>query len=119
MEESVHIIFDETNFLTSEQDINNFKIGLANLEDDEEEMKEQNQGTAGEQPIQEDAERSDQDQELPVHQDQQTVPNPAIPIYEQVDPVAEQNNNETNDPEHTTVPTREFVPKPWKYQKCH
>ena len=51
VEESVHILFDETNFLTSEQDINNFKIGLANLEDDEEEMRVQDQGTAGEQPI--------------------------------------------------------------------
>ena len=49
-------------------------------------MKEQDQGTAGEQPIQEDAERSEQDQELPVHQDQQTIPNLAVPTNEQVDP---------------------------------
>ena len=55
VEESVHINFDETNFSTSGQDINNVKIGLANLEDDEEEMKQQDQGTAGDQPIQEDA----------------------------------------------------------------
>ena len=47
VEESVHIIFDETNFLAKEHDINNFKMGLANLEDDEEEMKVQDQGTAG------------------------------------------------------------------------
>ena len=30
VEESVHIIFDETNFLTSEQETNNFKIALVN-----------------------------------------------------------------------------------------
>ena len=112
VEESVHIIFDETNFLAKEHDINNFKMGLANLEDDEEEMKVQDQGTAGEQPIQE-AERSDHDQELPVHQDQQTVPNAAVPTNQQVDPEeVELNNNQANDPEPTTVPTREFVPKP-------
>ena len=35
VEESVHIIFDETNFMTSKQDTNDFKIGLANFEDDE------------------------------------------------------------------------------------
>ena len=46
VEKSVHIIFDETNFLTSEQDTNDFKIGLANLEDDEDITKEQDQRTA-------------------------------------------------------------------------
>ena len=35
IEESVHIIFDESNFMTSEQETNSFKIGIANLEDDE------------------------------------------------------------------------------------
>ena len=46
VEESVHIIFDETNLMTSEQDTNTFKIGLANLEDDEDVTKEQDQRTA-------------------------------------------------------------------------
>ena len=55
VEKSVHIIFVETNFLRSEQDIINFKIGLANLEDDDEEMKVQDQGTTGEQPFPEEA----------------------------------------------------------------
>ena len=39
VEESVHIIFDETNFMTSEQEISNFKIGLANLKDDKDSRK--------------------------------------------------------------------------------
>ena len=64
-------------------------------------MKEQDQGTAGEQLIPEEAERSDQNQELPVHQVQQTVPDPAVPTDERDDPVAEQNENQANDPEHT------------------
>ena len=36
----------------------------------------------------------------------------AVPTDEQVDPVAEQNVNQVDEPEHATVPTREFVPKP-------
>ena len=40
VEESVHIIFDETNFTTSEQETGDVKIGLANLEDDENIHKE-------------------------------------------------------------------------------
>ena len=51
VEESVHIIFDETNFMTNEQDTSNFKIGFANLEDDEDLTKEQNQRIVGEQLI--------------------------------------------------------------------
>ena len=46
-------IFDETNFMTSEQETSNFKIGLANLEDDEDVPKEQDQREIGEQQIQE------------------------------------------------------------------
>ena len=84
--------------MTSKQDINNFKIGLANLEDNDEEMKVQDQGTAGDQPFPEEAERSDQNQELLVHQDQQIVPNPAVPTDEQVDPAAEHNVNQANEP---------------------
>ena len=41
VEESVHIMFDETNFTTSEQETSNFKIGLVNLENDEDITKEQ------------------------------------------------------------------------------
>ena len=120
VEESVHIIFDETNFATSEQDLNNIKIGLANLEDDEDTTKQQDQRIEGEQQIHEETEESDQDQEQPVNQDQQTVPNPAAPTNEQTDQTeAEQNNNQNNNPEPSTVPSREFVPKPWKYQKYH
>ena len=119
VEESVHIIFCETNFMTSEQDTNNFKIGLANLEDDEDVMKEQDQRTVGEQLIQEQIEVPDNTKQL-VNEDQQAVPNTAVLRNKQTNPAEnEQNKNQVNDPEPTTVPTREFVPKPWRYQKCH
>ena len=67
VEESVHIIFDETNFMTTEQETGNFKIGLANLEDDENIYKEQDQRTIGEQLIQEQTKVPDQEQEQPVN----------------------------------------------------
>ena len=55
-----------------------------------------------------------------MNEDQQAVPNTAIPRNEQTDAADnEQNNNQVNDPEPTTVPAREFVPKPWRYKKCH
>ena len=82
-------------------------------------MKMQLKSKIKEQLIQEQTEVPDQTEQL-VNEDQQGVPNPAIPRDEQNDSVqAEQNNNQVNDLEPTTVPTREFVPKPWKYQKCH
>ena len=56
VEESVHISFDEINFMTSEHDTNNFKIGLANLEDDEEVTREKDHKTIEEQLIQEQTE---------------------------------------------------------------
>ena len=62
--------------------------------------------------IPEEAERNDHDQEQPVLQNQQTVSNPAVPTDEQADPEAEQNNNQADETEHSTVPTREFLPKP-------
>ena len=95
------------------KDSNYIKIGLANLEDDEDATRQQDQRTEGEQLIQQEAEVSDQNQEQPVNHEQQTVPNPAVPTNEQIHSVkAEQNNNQDNNPEPSTVPTREFVPKP-------
>ena len=89
------------------------------MEDDKDVMKVQDQRTVGEQLIQEQIEVPDNTERL-VNEDQQVVPNTVVPRNEQTDPVeVEQNNNQFNDPNHTTVPTREFVPKPWKYQKCH
>ena len=64
VEESVHIIFEETNFMTSEQDTNDFKISLANLEDNEHVMKEQDQRTVGGQLIQEQIEVPDNTEQL-------------------------------------------------------
>ena len=54
--------FYETNFLSSEQDTGNIKIGLANLEDDENINKEQDQITIREQLIQEQTEIPDKEQ---------------------------------------------------------
>ena len=52
--------------------------------------------------------------------DQQAITNLTVPINEQTDLVeAEQNNNQVNDPKPTKVPPREFVPKSWRYKKCH
>ena len=98
--------------MTSEQITNHFKIGLANLEDDEDVTKEHDKRTVREQLIQEQTEVLDQTEQL-VNEDQQGVPNQAVPRDEQNDTVeAEQNNNQVNDPKPTTVPTREFMPKP-------
>ena len=119
VEEPVHIIFDETNFMTSEQDSNNFKIGLANLEDLEDVTKEKDQRAIGEQLIQEQTEVPDQAEQL-VNKDQQGVPNPAVPRNEQNDLVEDElNSNQVSDPVPTIFPTKEFVAKPLKYQKCH
>ena len=60
VEESVHIIFDETNFMTSEQETGDFKIGLANLEDDENIHKEQEQEANEEQQVQTDEPNQEQ-----------------------------------------------------------
>ena len=70
VEELVHIIFDKTNFMTSEQDICNFKIGLANWEDDEDIHREQDHRNIGEQRVQEETEEPNQEQEQPGNQDQ-------------------------------------------------
>ena len=76
------------------KDSNYIKIGLANLEDDEDATRQQDQRTEGEQLIQQEAKVSDQNQEQPVNQEQQTVPNLAVPTNEQIHLVeAEQNNN--------------------------
>ena len=105
--------------MTSEQDKNNFKIGLANLEDDEDVTREQDQRAIAEQLILEQTEVPDQ-AEQPVNEDQHGVPNLVVPRNEQNDQVeAEQNIGQVSDPISSTVPTREFVPKPWKYKKCH
>ena len=105
-------MFDETNFMTSEQDTNNLKIDLAKLEDDEEVTKEQDQRANREQQIQEETKVPDQ-VEQPKNEDQQDVPNLAVPRKEQNDPEeAEQHINQVSDPVCTTVPIREFVPKP-------
>ena len=117
VEESVHIIFDETNFMTSEHDINNFKIGLTNLEDDEDVTKEQDQRAIGELLTQEQTEAPNL-VEQPVNGDQHGVPNPIVPRNKQEDQdKAEQNNNQVTNPVSTTVRTREFVPKPMEISK--
>ena len=105
VEESVHVIFDETNFSRSGQENNHVKIGLAHLEDDDEETKMLDEGTAGEQLIPEEAERNNDNQEQTVFQEQQTVSNPAVPTDDQANPEAEQNNNQANETEHASVPT--------------
>ena len=69
-------------------------------------------GTAGEQLFPEEAERHNHNLELSVQQDQQTVPNLAVPTEEQANLVAEQNDDQADETEHATVLTREFVPKP-------
>ena len=76
VEESVHIIFNKTNFMTNEQETSNFKIGLANLEDDEDIPKEQDQRAIEEQQIQEETEILNQKEEQLVNEDQQGVSNP-------------------------------------------
>ena len=96
------------------KDTNDFKIGLVNLEDDEEVIKEQDQRTIGEQLIQEQIEVPNNTEQL-ANEDQQAIPNTIVPSNEQTYPAEnEQNNNQVNDPEPTTVPTREFVPIPWR-----
>ena len=50
------------------------------MEDDEDVTKEQDQRTIGEQLIQEQTEVPDQ-AEQPVNEDQQDVPNPAVPLF--------------------------------------
>ena len=113
------LIFDEINFMTNEQDTDNFKIGLANKEDDEDITKEQDQRAIWEQLIQEQIEVPNQ-AEQPVNEDLQGVPNPVVPRNEQDDQVeVEQNINQVSDLISTTVLTREFVPKPWEHQKFH
>ena len=83
--------------MTSEQITNHFKIGLANLEDDEDVTKEHDKRTVREQLIQEQTEVLDQTEQL-VNQDQPAVPNPAVPRNEQTDLVeAEQNNNQVSE----------------------
>ena len=83
-------------------------------------LKEQDQRAIGEQQIQKETEVPDQEEEQPVNKDQQGVPNPTVPKNEQnVQVKSEQNINQASDPVYTIVPTREFVPKPWKYEKCH
>ena len=94
VEESVHIIFDETNFTTSEQETSNFKTSLANLEDDKHVTKEQDQRATGKQQIQEETEVPNQEEEQSVNEEQQGVSNPAVPRNEHNDQVeVEQNVN--------------------------
>ncbi|XP_057545882.1 uncharacterized protein LOC130824881 [Amaranthus tricolor] len=87
---------------TAMLDVNDVKIGLAHLENDDEEMKVLEQGTAGEQVIQEDAEQNDQVQEQPTQSDQHTVPNPAVSAEDQSDPAAKQPVNQNVEQEHAT-----------------
>src|SRR5688572_27030399 len=75
VEEFVHIIFDETNFMTSEQETGDFKIGLANLDDENNTQKEQDQE---EQQQVQNAE-TNQEQEQQADLEQPDVPNPEIP----------------------------------------
>jgi phage FluMu gp28-like protein len=79
----MHIIFDETNFMTSEQETGDFKIGLANLEDDESIHIEKDQEVNEELQVQIENVEPNQEQEQQGNQDQQGVPDPAAPRVEQ------------------------------------
>ena len=71
-------------------------------------MKHQDQRTIGEQQNEEQIKVLDNKKQL-VNEDQLNVPSPAVPRNEQTDQAEnEQNNNQVNDPEPTTVPTREI-----------
>ena len=90
------------------------------MEDDEDVPKEQDQTANEEQQIQNETEVPDLEEEQPVNDNQQGVPNLAVPTNEQNDQAeAEQNVNQVSDPVSTIVPIREFVPEPWKHQKSH
>ena len=86
------------------------QVLYANLEDDEDVIKEQDQKAIGEQLIQEQTEAPDL-AEQQVNKDQQGVPNPAVPRNEQDDQVEdEQNINQVSDPVSTTVPQENLCP---------
>ena len=72
--------------MKGKQETSNFKIGLANLEDNKDVTKKKDQREIGEQLIQEETELPNQEEEQPVYEDQQGVPNPAVPRNEQNDP---------------------------------
>ena len=102
VEESVHIIFDETNHVIDVQDDedDDFEIGLVRRYDPDEESS-----PTWKQPIQEQA---DATVEVPQGEHQETeVPN-------QVD----QGVNE-DEGQETQIPARDFAPKPWKYKDSH
>ena len=107
VEESVHVIFDETDNEITMQELDDWEIGLARNEDQDEEPpishKQHNLATGTDEQVQEEPEVPERAAELEEPQELQ------------VETPEELSNEDTQSP----VPVRSSQPKPWKYMKSH
>ena len=113
VEESVHILFDETNpFVNSStnnlQELEDYEIGLVRNDPDEEDTTSNMQNAK----VPEDV--------PPVERQEEPVPEGT---QGEVPEEGERNLNENNrvpvETGYKPVPIRDFQPKPWKHQKSH
>ena len=110
VEESVHIIFDESNKTDIVQEQEHFEIGLSRAAENDEEFQPSKHTARG---------TAQQNQEVPVLEEQ--AENQEDPETTPEEPHNDQQGTQVIEgtDENATTPVAQFQPKPWKHQKSH